>query len=148
GMQALTGLERICRVTEQYQRLVEVIDLQIDAASENADRVEALLWLGELYERNFLRLAGAGPQKEGALELDGACEVALEGLERCWHALRDWDKLAGSLERRAAGVSHPREAIKTLVCLAEVRESKQESVDAALAAWRRVYELDTCHAET
>jgi len=144
-VRALAGLERIYRTTEQYARLAEVLDKQVDAASDDEDRIGALLRLGELLEQHFLRPREAAPKFEIVLELDPDDVRALNGLERCWHALRDWDRLAAVLERRAVSAEQPREVIAALERLAEVRASKQDSVEAALAAWRRVYELDTCH---
>ncbi|HEY8038157.1 MAG TPA: hypothetical protein VIF15_00110 [Polyangiaceae bacterium] len=144
AMAALAGLERICRTTEKYARLADVLDRQVDAAASDEDRVGALLRLGELLEQRFVKPRDAVPKYEVALELDADNVRALDGLERCWQALRDWERLAGALERRAAS-AEPRQAIDALVRLAEVRESKQESAEAAQAAWRRVYELDTSH---
>lgn len=145
SMPALSGLERIYRTGEQYPKLAEVIDAQVDAATSSEERVGALLRLAELVEQRFVKPRDAVPKYELALELDPDNQRALDGLERCWHALRDWEKLAGALERRAAATEDPLEAIGVLARLAEVRESKQDSVDLALAAWRRVYELDTSH---
>ena len=145
AMPALSGLERICRTTEQYARLATILDQQVDAATSDEERVAALLRLGELLEQRFVKPREAVPKYELALELDADSTRARDGLERCWHALRDWEKLASSLERRAAAAKDSREAIAVLMRLAEVREAKQESVDLALAAWRRLYELDTSH---
>jgi tetratricopeptide (TPR) repeat protein len=142
---ALTGLERICRTTEQYVRLAAVLDRQVDAATTHEERVGALLRLGELLEHRFVRARDAIPKYELALELDADNARALGGLERCWQATRDWDRLAAVLERHAASATEPADAIASLMRLAEVRESKQENLELALAAWRRLYELDTSH---
>jgi tetratricopeptide (TPR) repeat protein len=148
SMPALAGLERICRTTECYPRLAEVLDKQVDAAHSSEERVGALLRLAELFEQRFVKPREAVPKYEVALELDPENPRARDGLERCWHALRDWEKLAGALERRAAAAEDPADAIAALARLAEVRESKQESTNQALAAWRRVYELDTSHVRS
>ncbi len=145
AMPALCGLERICRTTEQYVRLAAILDQQVDAATNDEERVGALLRLGELLEQRFVKPRDAIPKYELALELDPENARALDGLERCWQATRDWERLAAALEKRAASVSESREAIASLIRLAEVREAKQDSVDLALAAWRRLYELDTSH---
>lgn len=144
---ALEGLERICRATESYARLAEVLEAQVDAAAEREDRTEALLRLGELLEQHFVRPRDAVERYERALELDPSSERAADGVERCWHALRDWPRLAVALERRAAAAGDPRDAITILERLAEVREFKEQDHEAAFAAWRRVYELDTSHLE-
>ncbi|MGH7296353.1 MAG: hypothetical protein ACRELB_15545 [Polyangiaceae bacterium] len=145
SMAALSGLERLFRTDEQYPRLRDVLDKQVDAAATDEDRIGALMRLGELVEQRFVKPREAVPKYELALELDPDAGRALDGLERCWHALREWEKLAAALERRAAATTETAEGIAVLVRLAEVREAKQESVDLALAAWRRVYELDTSH---
>jgi tetratricopeptide (TPR) repeat protein len=146
-MIALSGLERICRTSENYPRLREILDRQVDAAEDEKERTGVLVRLAELLERHFVRPREAVPKYELALELDSEEPSALDGIERCWHALREWDKLAAALERRAVASDDPLEAIAALVRLAEVRESKQEDLDAAMFAWRRVYELDTAHVQ-
>lgn len=145
SLPALAAMERFHRADEQYGKLADILDREVDAASTEPERVGALLRLGELVEQRFLKPGEAVPKYEVALELDPDCERALDGLERCWYALRDWERLAGILERRAAAARETPEAIDVLCRLAEVRESKQQSLELALAAWRRVYELDTSH---
>jgi tetratricopeptide (TPR) repeat protein len=145
ALEALRAVERISVATESYARLAEVLDKQIDATDDDRERIEILLRLGDLVEQRFLKPREAAPKYEVALELDPGNPRARDGLERCWHALRDWDKLAASFEQRGAEATDPAEAIPILARLAEVRESKQEDVAAAIAAWRRVYELDTSH---
>jgi len=144
-MIALAGLERICRTDENYPRLREILERQVDAVEDEKERTGVLVRLGELLEQHFVRPREAVPKYQLALELDPENPRALDGIERCWHALRDWDKLAAALERRAVATDDPRESIALLSRLAEVRESKQEDLDAAMFAWRRVYELDTAH---
>ena len=142
---ALEGLERICRTAEQYPRLVEILGAQVDAATDVAVRVASLVRLGELLEHRFVRPREAVQKYALARELDGSSRPAADGLERCWHAMRDWEKLAAALEQRAATAGEPREAIAALERLGEVRESKQQDLEGAFTAWRQVYELDTCH---
>ncbi|HEX8790307.1 MAG TPA: hypothetical protein VF765_05095 [Polyangiaceae bacterium] len=144
-MIALSGLERIARLAENYPRLREILDRQVDAADDDQERIGALVRLAELLEQHFVRPRESVPKYQLALELDAENPRALDGIERCWHALREWDKLAAALERRAVASDDPRESIAILRRLAEVRESKQEDIDAAMFAWRRVYELDTAH---
>jgi tetratricopeptide (TPR) repeat protein len=145
NLPALEGLERIFRTDENYAGLSRVLGAQVDAAREKEDLVGALLRLGELLEKHFVRPREAVLRYEQALDLDPEVDRAADGVERCWHALRDWDKLAAALERRAAAAREPAGAIAALERLAEVRDSKQQDASAAFAAWRRLYELDTAH---
>jgi tetratricopeptide (TPR) repeat protein len=145
-MPALEGLERLCRIAEQYARLAEILDAQVDAGMEAPVRAKALVRLGELLEHRFVRPREALEKYALALEIDPSTPHAADGLERCWQAVRDWGMLATVLERRAANAADPLEAIAALERLGEVRESKQQDLEGAFTAWRRVYELDTCHA--
>jgi tetratricopeptide (TPR) repeat protein len=144
-MQALEGLERIYRTEENYKPLAKVLEAQVDAAQETGERAAALLRLGELFETHFVRPREAAERYEQVLELDPEIQRAADGLERCWHSLREWGKLATALERRAAAAGDSRDAIAALERLGEVRESKEHDLEASFAAWRRVYELDTSH---
>ncbi len=145
SMPALEGLERFHRTDEDYPRLSQVLAAQVDAAQDTSDRVAALLRLGELLEKHFVRPGEAVARYELALELDPELDRAADGVERCWHSLREWGKLATALERRAAAAGDSPAAITALERLGEVRESKEQDLEAAFAAWRRVYELDTSH---
>jgi tetratricopeptide (TPR) repeat protein len=142
---ALVALERICGSSEQFGRLAEILELLVDAHPVDRERTEALLKLAELLERHFLKPREAVLRYEAALAADTDSLRALDGLERCYHASRDWDGLASTLERRAAAARSTRDAIATLARLGEVREAKQENVAGAVDAWRRAYELDTSH---
>jgi len=147
SLPALVALERIYRRTEQFGRLAEVLDMEVDALETDREAIDALLRLAELLERHFLRPRDAAPKYEEVLAAEGDNPRALDGLERCYHAMRDWQGLASALERRAAVARGSREAIAALSRLAQVRESKQEYLVGAAAAWRRIYELDTAHVE-
>lgn len=147
-MPALEGLERICRTSEGYGRLAEVLAAQVDAAVEREDRVAPALRLAELLEKHFVRPADAVARYEQALELAPELERAADGVERCWLSLRQWSKLAAALERRAVAAESTADAIAALERLGEVRETKEQDLPAAFAAWRRVYELDTSHLES
>jgi tetratricopeptide (TPR) repeat protein len=142
---ALTALERIYRRTEQFGRLAETLALLVDALPEGREQTDALLRLAELLERKFLKPRDAAPRYEDAQACEPDNVRALDGLERCYRALRDWDELAGALERRVAAAQNPREATAALVRLAQVYEAEQDRPDAALAAWQRVFELDSTH---
>jgi tetratricopeptide (TPR) repeat protein len=142
---ALAALERIYRRTEQFGRLAQTLELLVDALPEGREQVDALLRLAELLERRFLKPRDAAPRYEDAHACEPDNVRALDGLERCYRALRDWHELAGALERRVDAAPSAREAIAALARLAQVYETEQARPDAALTAWQRIYALDPSH---
>jgi tetratricopeptide (TPR) repeat protein len=144
-MPALRGLERIARLREDFTTLGRVLDAQIDGADSDEDRVGALLRLSELQERHFVKPQRAAPKLETVLDLDPKNSDALEGLERCYRAMRSWEELVRTLERRVEASKNVHEKTDCLMRIAEVHESKLGDVEAALEAYRRVYELDEGH---
>jgi tetratricopeptide (TPR) repeat protein len=145
---ALAALERIYRRTDQLGLLADVLSLQAQAMPGRQERIEALLRLGELLERHFLKPGDAATKYEEILVSEAGNVRALDGLERCYHALRDWERLAITLELRASAQRNPRDAMRTLARLAQVREAKQDCTEAAIAALHRAYELDDTHVPT
>jgi tetratricopeptide (TPR) repeat protein len=147
SMDALRGLERIARVSEQHAELATVLDRQIDATESDAERIGALMRLADLHERSFVRPESAASKFEVVLAFDPNHEGALDGLERCYRAMRAWDKLVATLERRSALSGNPLEKCDCLMKVALVEEGKRGDVSAALTALERVYGIDDGHVQ-
>src|SRR5262249_10511840 len=122
AMDALRGIERICRQTEDWARLLGVLDKQIDAASDDEDRIGALMRLADLHERQFVKPGNAAPKFELVLLFDALHDGAHEGLERCYAAMRAWPELVQALERRARLSVNPLEKTDCLMKVAGVLE--------------------------
>ena len=51
SMQALQGLERICRLSRRFTELVQVLEQQVEAASnDDSARVAALVRLADVHD--------------------------------------------------------------------------------------------------
>ena len=146
-MTALCGQERICRVSHDLTKLARVIDEQIDAAATDDERVGALVRLAEIHERHFVKPQAAAPKLETVLDLDPSHAGAFEALERCYQAMRAWPDLVRTLERRIGVSENPLSKTDLMMRIAEVCESKLGDIDAALTAYRRVYDLDDGHKQ-
>ncbi len=147
AMQALRGLERICRRAEDFSELTRVLEKQVDAAESDDDRIAALLRLVDVHERLFVKPQNAAPKLELILVFDPTHTGAHEGLERCYRAMRDWTELVRALERRARVTVSSFEKCDCLMKVATVHEEKLANVDAALDALKRVYDIDDGHVQ-
>ena len=94
--------------TSSTRACAEILDRQVDAAESDEERVGVLVRLGGAH-RAALRASRARPCRSTSSPWSSTPRTprALDGLERCWHALRDWDKLATALERRAVARRRP-----------------------------------------
>ncbi|MDB4940934.1 MAG: domain protein putative component of TonB system [Labilithrix sp.] len=145
SMVALQGLERIGREHGKHAQVAWCLEREAEVAETSAERVDALLKLAELHETKFLRRDVAAELLERVLEVEPAHPQALQALERCYHALRDWRRLAGVLRRRADNAYDRRQKIELLERAAEVHESKLDDPLAAVAVHRELLEVDPQH---
>lgn len=142
NLDALRGLERVVRATGKFAKLVMILERQVDVAADDADKVASLLRLADLHERHFARFFLAAERLERVVEIDEEHVPALESLERCYRAMRDYDALARTLERRAKVEIDEDARALLFLRLAEVHEEKRGDVKAATNAYRRAFDLD------
>jgi tetratricopeptide (TPR) repeat protein len=133
---ALQGLERIGREQERHAQVEWSLERQMEIAPTTSEKVDARLKLADLQETKFLRRERAAELLELVLEDEPANPTALRGLERCYHALRDWPKLARILRLRAENTYDKKAQVELLKLAAEVHESKLNDAEGAIAAYR------------
>jgi tetratricopeptide (TPR) repeat protein len=141
-MSALQGLERICRIGERFVELVQILEGQVEASSDDDDRIDALIRLADVHERHFVKPQHAAQKLEDALRIDPRHEGALIAAERCYHAMRAWIELVRVLEQQAKAEESTVAQIIILVRVAELYELKMDDSRNAAATWLRVYDMD------
>ena len=142
---ALQGVERIGRDQEKYAQVAWSLDRQSEIAATGAERSDALYKLAELYETRFLKREMAANMLERVLEDEPAHPGALKSLERCYHALRDWPKLARILRIRSENTYDKKEKLRLLETAAEVHESKLGDHAGAVEIHRDILIVDPKH---
>ncbi|HEX9297663.1 MAG TPA: hypothetical protein VF881_17595 [Polyangiaceae bacterium] len=141
SMEALAGLEQIFRGEGDLPALAEVLEKQVEATEVEAEQVQILLRLAELYERQFVKPEMAAEKLERAFALDPTDNRVLAALERCYTSMRSWDDLVRVLEGAIFLVEDPQERAERLVNLAEIFESKLGDPAGALKAYERLEKL-------
>ncbi len=142
---ALQAMKRLGREKENYEQVRWALQRQIEAAKTDPERIEALVELAELQETKFLKREMAAELLERVLALQPGHPGALKTLERCYHALRDWPKLARVLGLRAERTSDKKAKTELLLLAAEVHESKLGDLVAAAEANRNLLVVDPKH---
>src|SRR5262249_34491216 len=137
-------LEPIYRQQNWWQKLVVILDAQLEFIDEKETRVTMLREIAQLHEE---RAAEGGKLK---LALDALArawkeDVADEGvygeLERVATKLGAWDVLVATLDAGVEGVYDYDLAARLLARIGRVEEEHRKDRGRAIAAWRRVLEV-------
>lgn len=142
---ALQGLERVGREQGKHGQVEWCLERQVEVALTSAERVDALLKLAELHETKYLKRERAAEILERIVELEPSHPQALKGLERCYHALRDWPRLSRVLRARADNTYDKKQKTELLELAAEVFESKLGDPASAVEVHRDLLVIDPKH---
>ncbi|MBX3190101.1 MAG: tetratricopeptide repeat protein [Labilithrix sp.] len=142
---ALQGFERLGRDQGKHAQVEWCLERQVEVALTTAERVDALLKLAELQETKFLRREEAAEILERVIAVEPSHPQALKALERCYHALRDWPRLAKVLRARADNTYDKKQKMELLELAAEVFESKLGDAGAAVEVHRDLLLVDPKH---
>jgi tetratricopeptide (TPR) repeat protein len=142
---ALQGLERIGREQGKHAQVEWCLERQVEVVATQAERVDALLKLAELHETKYLKRERAAEILERVVEQEPSHPQALKALERCYHALRDWPRLARVLRARADNTYDKKQKTDLLELAAEVFESKLGDPASAIEVHRDLLVVDPKH---
>lgn len=142
---ALQGLERIGREQGKHGQVEWCLERQSEVAATTAERIDALMKLADLQETKYLRREKAAEILERVIELEPSHPQALKALERCYHALRDWPRLAPILRARADNTYDKKAKTELLELAAEVFEAKMGDPASAIEVHRDLLVVDPKH---
>ena len=140
-------LEPLYRDSSQYERLIQVHEIQA-AHAESADmRVELLHQIAELYEVALDDYGNAFHSFARALAEEPADLNTQEQLERIARATDAHQALAEVYEQQVGSMEDVTLATQLYVKAAVIREEHLGDYDTAIAHYQRVLELDPDHIE-
>ena len=142
---ALQGIKRLGKEKEKYDQVQWALERQAEVAPTQAERIDALLELAELQETKFLKREAAADLLERVLQIEPSHPAGLKGLERCYHALRDWPKLARILGVRAEHAFDKKTKVDLFELAAEVHESKLCDPAGAVEVYRNILVIEPKH---
>src|SRR5690606_34673313 len=145
NLTALRGLERTYRELERWGDLVEVLETQLHAVQSERDRVELLLKIAAVKEKEFLKFDEAAYRFAQAVELDTTRLEAHEGLARCYRRLKRWGDLVAALERHLDEVSGSGERIALYAQIGQVYAEELENTESAIEAYQQIVDLDSAN---
>jgi tetratricopeptide (TPR) repeat protein len=129
---ALQGLERIYDAQEKYADLIAVLEQQVEVAADDDERTTALLRVAAIHEEHFVKPQTAAQKFEQVLALDPTKNEARDGVERCYRAMRAWDKLVRALDKRASITGSGETRARIFLQVADIQEQMLGDFAAAV----------------
>lgn len=98
--EALGALERIYTDGERWEDLVELFEKKHDAATDPAQKAQALAQMAQVYQVRLEDLDNAVSTYERLLGLDPSNTAALDALDAMYQEQQLWDQVVDTLERK------------------------------------------------
>ena len=145
---ALRALQRLLRATDDWRRLVPVLDTLAGAVADPAERLAlwremALLLEGKLEDRE-----AAASAWRRVSEADPLNREAVSALDRLYTALGKFENLAFALELRRAQEGQSPQGREATFRLAQLRREKLQDFGGALQLLGQVLSEDPGHTPT
>lgn len=134
-------LEPIYRRQDWWQKLVVILDAQLEYVDDVAQRVSMLREIARLHEERGQRLPDAMRALARAWREDVSDEEVYGELQRVATSLEAWDDLTQTLDAGVEGVYDYDLAARLLARIGRIEEEKRGDRTRAIAAWRRVLEV-------
>ncbi|MGA7124127.1 MAG: tetratricopeptide repeat protein, partial [Polyangiaceae bacterium] len=135
-------LEPLYQRAGDWERLIDVHEVQVRRSDDATRRVELLQYVAQLYEDSAGDLGAAFATLARALKEDPANEGTREQLDRVARASGRFADLANVFEQLASQVDDSSLASALYMMSASANEDDIGNVDAAIALYRKVLEID------
>ncbi len=141
NLPSLKGLERLFSRIESWPDLLDILELQLEYAGSERERIDLLARIAAMLEEEFVNLDKAVERLEEILDIDPTHESALQALERLYRQTGRWQDLIGTLERHVE-TTHDREARVVLYeVIGKTYFSELEDMDRAMDAYKEILDI-------
>jgi tetratricopeptide (TPR) repeat protein len=144
---SIRALERKLGERGRWDDLSRLLEGEVAAAAEIADKARAAFRVGEIYENRLKQTEKARGAYEQALAADPEFRPAREGLIRLLTLARDFKRVAQELEHQAKTEQDPALAVSALLRQGEVCRDELGDVARAVVCFEAVLERDPAHVE-
>ena len=141
-LEALAKLKHIYESRRDYERLIDVMLREIGLEEDGELRFEQFVDLARMANERVRKmdvLIGLWAQ---VLEAAPEHAEAIENLERFYERQKDWEPLAGILEKRVALAADATEQLRVLEKLATVRAVRLKDEDGTIEVYRSILTVD------
>ncbi len=143
--ESLSALEKLYAQTERWEQLVDVVQRLLKIATGVERKKEFYRTLGFTYGEYLGNEEKAIEGWQKVLDLDPKDRTALEALRAIYERNEEWENLVGILRRLIPLQTEQDAMLELYLRLANIYQEKMGKLEEAIAAWRRVLELDPTH---
>src|SRR5690606_123334 len=129
------------RSSSEWSAMLDLLDTRIDAASDDGNRQRILLEAAQTCEQRLSDRARALDSVTRAFQLPADTDVEVEMLPLA-EDTDNWSAAIDGYQRALANCSDPKRTAPLLCEQGRLHGDRLQDWDAALAAYRRVVELD------
>lgn len=140
------ALSRLYAQARRFTELAELYERAVDGAADDETKITFLFKVGRLYEDALDAPAQALTAYRRILDVDGQHLGAIHALQRAAERAGRYKDLVQGLELEAQKGTDKRQRLAILHRAGEVSEVELGDDDAALAFYRKVYDLDRGYA--
>ncbi|MET0792397.1 MAG: tetratricopeptide repeat protein, partial [Polyangiaceae bacterium] len=140
------ALTRLYTQAQRFPELAELYERAVDGALDDETKITYLFKVGRLYEDALQAPAQALTAYRRILDVDGQHLGAIHALQRAAERAGRFKDLVQALELEAQKVPDKRQKLAILHRAGEVSEAELGDDDAALALFRKIYDLDRTYA--
>lgn len=140
--EALSNLDRIYSSVEEWAKLAGVLEQRVVASTEDAEKVDLSVRLGQVYEEQLAQKSDAiRAYRKVFEELDGTNADVILALGRIYEETEQWTALKTVYERELENAVGDVEEAEIRARLAKISAERLGNVDDAIAGWKRVLDL-------
>ena len=140
--EALGNLDRIYSSMEEWGKLAGVLEQRVLASSEDSEKIELSVRLGQVYENQLAQNADAVRAYRKVFdELDGSNAEVIQALGRIYADTEQWTALKTVYERELENAVGDVEEAEIRARLAKISAERLGNVEGAISGWKRVLDL-------
>ena len=142
NLEALTSLENLLERYENWSEVVDILRRKVELVDEDADRKAIYQKMARLLEAKLDQADEAIEAYRQVMYLDERDMSTLDALERLYIVRMRWNDLIDVLNQQGAAMSDPAERIEKFLQIGELWETRLESPDRAIDAFREALTID------
>ncbi len=142
---ALAALDQLYASTEQWERLVEIVERRQDAVEAGAERRTLMTRRADLLATQLGNVADAIEAWRAVTDEFGPDEESLAALEGLYARGERWDELAETFEQHLDLSTDDAQRLALLSKLGDLRRTRQNDVAGSLEAYRQALGTDGGH---
>lgn len=141
NLSAIKGLEKLYRVSEDWEKLIEVYEQHIRAVDDLEQMAELYFEIGSIYENHQGETERAVTYYQRVLDADPTFQGALSALGRLYEAAGNWPKCIEMMEREAQVANEPELLVEVYFRIGKLYEERLVQIDRAKDSYRRALEI-------